>query len=103
MQRGRVSQPTCGLAEREGFEPSRPLRAYGISSAAPSTELGDRSVIILPNTAYRRPSVTAQRMSNLAPVDFAPVRDSGEQDKPLRIVDRIDDAKFFDPNSKVTL
>jgi hypothetical protein len=31
------------LAEREGFEPSRPLRAYGISSAAPSTELGDRS------------------------------------------------------------
>ena len=32
-----------GRAEREGFEPSRPLRAYGISSAAPSTELGDRS------------------------------------------------------------
>lgn len=31
------------MAEREGFEPSRPLRAYGISSAAPSTELGDRS------------------------------------------------------------
>ncbi len=33
----------AGGAEREGFEPSRPLRAYGISSAAPSTELGDRS------------------------------------------------------------
>jgi hypothetical protein len=33
------------MAEREGFEPSRPLRAYGISSAAPSTELGDRSIL----------------------------------------------------------
>ncbi len=31
------------MAERERFELSRPLRAYGISSAAPSTELGDRS------------------------------------------------------------
>src|ERR1700694_5207920 len=31
------------MAEREGFEPSRPLRTYGISRAAPSTELGDRS------------------------------------------------------------
>jgi hypothetical protein len=31
-------------AERERFELSRPLRAYGISSAAPSTKLGDRSV-----------------------------------------------------------
>jgi hypothetical protein len=30
-------------AERERFELSRPLRAYGISSAAPSTKLGDRS------------------------------------------------------------
>src|SRR5437868_11033278 len=39
------------MAEREGFEPSRPLRAYGISSAAPSTELGDRSATILPITA----------------------------------------------------
>src|SRR3989454_6805573 len=39
----RLGIPRCELAEREGFEPSRPLRAYGISSAAPSTELGDRS------------------------------------------------------------
>ncbi len=31
------------MAERERFELSRPLRTYGISSAAPSTELGDRS------------------------------------------------------------
>src|ERR1700682_5866202 len=31
------------MAERERFELSRPLRAYGISSAAPSTGLGDRS------------------------------------------------------------
>src|SRR6266568_2529167 len=38
-------------AEREGFEPSRPLRAYGISSAAPSTELGDRSGNIVATTA----------------------------------------------------
>ncbi len=38
------------MAEREGFEPSRPLRAYGISSAAPSTELGDRSVARLAMT-----------------------------------------------------
>ena len=38
------------MAEREGFEPSRPLRAYGISSAAPSTELGDRSATILATT-----------------------------------------------------
>ena len=38
------------MAEREGFEPSRPLRAYGISSAAPSTELGDRSAARLPMT-----------------------------------------------------
>src|SRR5450759_4980034 len=31
------------VAERERFELSRPLQAYGISSAAPSTGLGDRS------------------------------------------------------------
>jgi hypothetical protein len=30
-------------ADGVGFEPTRPLRAYGISSAAPSTELGDPS------------------------------------------------------------
>ena len=40
---GRTGSNLADLAEREGFEPSRPLRAYGISSAAPSTELGDRS------------------------------------------------------------
>src|SRR5438874_12245512 len=40
-------------AEREGFEPSRPVRAYGISSAAPSTELGDRSALIVPTTRNR--------------------------------------------------
>ena len=34
---------SCVVAERERFELSRPLRAYGISSAAPSTGLGDRS------------------------------------------------------------
>ena len=33
------------MAERERFELSRPLQAYGISSAAPSTGLGDRSAI----------------------------------------------------------
>ena len=38
-----------GMAERERFELSRPLRAYGISSAAPSTELGDRSAPISSN------------------------------------------------------
>jgi hypothetical protein len=32
------------VAEREGFEPSRGLPPYGISSAAPSTGLGDLSV-----------------------------------------------------------
>jgi hypothetical protein len=37
------------VAERERFELSRPLRAYGISSAAPSTELGDRSVTSSPS------------------------------------------------------
>ena len=31
------------LAERVGFEPTRRLPAYGISSAAPSTGLGDLS------------------------------------------------------------
>src|SRR3989442_432645 len=31
------------VADGVGFEPTRPLRAYGISSAAPSTELGDPS------------------------------------------------------------
>src|SRR5712691_5175399 len=39
------------VAERERFELSRPLRAYGISSAAPSTELGDRSA---PNSSNDR-------------------------------------------------
>src|SRR5712664_3475250 len=38
------------VAERERFELSRPLRAYGISSAAPSTELGDRSGITVSNS-----------------------------------------------------
>ncbi len=38
-------------AERERFELSRPLRAYGISSAAPSTELGDRSGFTVSNGA----------------------------------------------------
>ena len=38
------------LADGVGFEPTRPLRAYGISSAAPSTELGDPSATILPST-----------------------------------------------------
>src|SRR5438132_7761425 len=47
------------MAEREGFEPSRPLRAYGISSAAPSTELGDRSATILANYAQRLARSTA--------------------------------------------
>src|SRR6267378_4570048 len=40
---GEKSGGAGNLAERERFELSRPLRAYGISSAAPSTELGDRS------------------------------------------------------------
>src|SRR2546421_4991798 len=31
------------MADGEGFEPSTPLRVYGISSAAPSTGLGDPS------------------------------------------------------------
>ncbi len=31
------------MADGVGFEPTRPLRAYGISSAAPSTKLGDPS------------------------------------------------------------
>ncbi len=47
------------MAEREGFEPSRPLRAYGISSAAPSTELGDRSAFILATTENRLARSTA--------------------------------------------
>ncbi len=53
------------MAERERFELSRPLRAYGISSAAPSTELGDRSGITVSNRALsalqpanRRPSTS---------------------------------------------
>src|SRR2546427_4558438 len=50
------------LAEREGFEPSRPLRAYGISSAAPSTELGDRSATILA-TNRQSPSSGGPRLS----------------------------------------
>src|SRR5258708_37001061 len=48
------------MAERERFELSRPLRAYGISSAAPSTELGDRSDRTLPMTALS-PSEVEQR------------------------------------------
>src|SRR3989475_11417285 len=55
----RLGIPRCELAEREGFEPSRPLRAYGISSAAPSTELGDRSAIILANYTQRLARSTA--------------------------------------------
>lgn len=31
------------MAEKEGFEPSRPFPAYTISSRAPSTKLGDFS------------------------------------------------------------
>src|SRR2546427_6767001 len=49
-------------AEREGFEPSRPLRAYGISSAAPSTELGDHSATILA-TNRQSPSSGGPRFS----------------------------------------
>ena len=45
------------MAEREGFEPSRPLRAYGISSAAPSTELGDRSAANSSNQRHSPSSV----------------------------------------------
>ena len=41
----------------EGFEPSRPLRAYGISSAAPSTELGDRSAANSSNQRHSPSSV----------------------------------------------
>src|SRR5258708_4634196 len=37
------SERSKNLADGVGFEPTRPLRAYGISSAAPSTELGDPS------------------------------------------------------------
>jgi hypothetical protein len=33
------------MAEREGFEPSIELPRYGISSAAPSTRLGDLSAV----------------------------------------------------------
>src|SRR6266702_8618336 len=33
------------MADGVGFEPTRPLRVYGISSAAPSTELGDPSAV----------------------------------------------------------
>src|SRR2546421_2528183 len=47
---GRRGRSVSDLADGEGFEPSRPLRAYGISSAAPSTELGDPSATILPST-----------------------------------------------------
>ena len=41
------------MADGVGFEPTRPLRVYGISSAAPSTELGDPSEeAIVPTTPY---------------------------------------------------
>jgi hypothetical protein len=46
---GLVSAEGGPVAERERFELSRPLRAYGISSAAPSTELGDYSVTSSPS------------------------------------------------------
>ena len=50
----RVAEREVSMAEREGFEPSRRLPAYGISSAAPSTELGDRSTHDCSNQAVRR-------------------------------------------------
>src|SRR6266702_4600509 len=43
------------MADGVGFEPTRPLRVYGISSAAPSTELGDPSAHNSANNA-RSPS-----------------------------------------------
>ena len=52
------------MAEREGFEPSRPLRAYGISSAAPSTELGDPSPQqIVPNIVTTSPGLGGTRLT----------------------------------------
>jgi hypothetical protein len=48
------------MAERERFELSRPLRAYGISSAAPSTELGDRSATTVANRHGRLIRATAR-------------------------------------------
>src|SRR5436309_15626606 len=64
-------------AEREGFEPSRPLRAYGISSAAPSTELGDRSATILA-TNRQSPSSGGPRLSRQGYVE------RGSTVRPLR-------------------
>src|SRR6266581_5130801 len=43
------------MADGVGFEPTRPLRAYGISSAAPSTELGDPSPRTLCQLRRRSP------------------------------------------------
>ena len=42
------------MAERVGFEPTRRLPAYGISSAAPSTGLGDLSAASAPSRVYSR-------------------------------------------------
>ena len=33
------------MAEKEGFEPSNPFTGYTISSRAPSTKLGDFSIV----------------------------------------------------------
>ena len=38
------SELCSDMAEKEGFEPSRRVNAYTISSRAPSTKLGDFSV-----------------------------------------------------------
>ena len=40
---------SCFLAEKEGFEPSRPFGAYTISNRARSTKLRDFSVFALAN------------------------------------------------------
>ena len=47
-------QGVATMAERVGFEPTRRLPAYGISSAAPSTGLGDLSDARKSTAAVRR-------------------------------------------------
>src|SRR2546428_9425315 len=57
----RLRIPRCGLAERDGFEPSRPLPAYGTSTAAPSTQPGAPTSLILAHCTQRLARSTAAR------------------------------------------
>jgi hypothetical protein len=43
----------------------------------------------------------SERLIQLAPKHFAAVRNSRDYNKPVLVIDRIDDAIVSDPNSKV--